>query len=114
MLQKQQVSMLLNNWQKSMDDVSTRERSILSLLQRSEVDGHKSLGGAELFDTVEDLLTCAALYGEIDNSLVLGLVYSVLTPFQAACFVGAAYPSRCNWAALSKQLATMSDGKHPS
>ena len=104
-LQLQQTRLLADTWQRNTDDVSANERSIIGALQGSACPGWGTLSSAELLDLTEDLLAAAALRLEIDLSLVMGFAHSVLTPFQCASFVAAAYPLRCNWLALAKQLA---------
>ena len=97
--------MLLDTRYRNLDDVAGNERNILAALQNTRSNGQDRLSSAELFDLTEDLLTTVALRLEIDRSMVMCLAYSVLTPFQSACFMSASYPVRCDWIALSEQLA---------
>ncbi|KAK9844476.1 hypothetical protein WJX74_002966 [Apatococcus lobatus] len=103
-LQLQQIRMLLDTRQRNIDDVAANERSIVAALEASACSWG-TLSSAELFDMTEDLLAAAALRLEIDLGLIMGFAHSVLTPFQCACFVGAAYPLRCDWLALANRLA---------
>ena len=69
-----------------------------------EGPGWAGLTSAELLDMTEDLQTAAALRLEVDLSMVMGLIHSVLTPFQTACFITASLPLICDWITLAKQL----------
>ncbi|KAK9838715.1 hypothetical protein WJX74_001913 [Apatococcus lobatus] len=104
-LQAQQIRMLLDSRQVNMEDISSNEHDILATLQETYAGGQPVVSSAELFDLTEDLLTAKALRFEIDRSLAMCVSSSVLTPFQAACFMSASYPIRCDWLALSEQLA---------
>ena len=98
--------MLLDTWHRNMDDIAASEQDILSTLESCRLDCLSPRSTAETFDKAEDLMTAKALRLEVNLSLTMGLVHSVLTPFQCASFLGASYPHFCDWIALAKLLAT--------
>ena len=104
-LQLDQIHLLLDTWLRNMDDVAANEEGILVTLQGSLPDSRSPLNTAKLFDKTEDMLTADALRLAINLSLTMGLVHSVLTPFQCASFLAAAHPHFCDWISLAKQLA---------
>ena len=98
--------MLLDTRHRNMDDIAASEQDILATLESHRLDCLSPLRTAETLDKAQDLMTAKALRLDINLSLTIGLVHSVLTPFQCASFLGAAYPYFLDWIALAKLLAT--------